>query len=151
MPLSTANFEIRRISEEETRPLRLAILRPGQPPSALSYRGDDGPDTLHVGAFRDGVQVGVASVYREPKPGVPDPGTWRLRGMATVAEVRRQGVGSELLNACIQHARSHGGALMWFNAREGAVKFYEANGFAKVGDRFDLEDLGPHYVMQRAI
>ncbi|MHA1568850.1 MAG: GNAT family N-acetyltransferase, partial [Alphaproteobacteria bacterium] len=79
---------IRPIGAERARPLRQAVLRPDQPFDATRYDGDEAPDTAHFGCFIEDVLVGVASVYREPSPDSDDARAWRLRGMATAAEVR---------------------------------------------------------------
>jgi GNAT superfamily N-acetyltransferase len=138
---------IRRISAAETRPLRQAVLRPHQRVEELVYRGDDSPEAAHFGAFLDAELVGIASVYREPPHGEPDPRAWRLRGMAVVPRVQRKGIGGLLLRACIDHAKQHGATMLWFNARTPAVPFYEAHGFRIRGEEFELPDIGPHYFM----
>lgn len=135
-----------------TRPLRLAVLRPGLPESTALYLGDDAAASVHFGAYADdgGVgrePVGVASLYAEPRPGGPAP-AWRLRGMATAPTHRRRGVGRALLDACVEHAAGEGGAEVWCNARLGAVPFYEAAGFEVVSGEFDIAGIGPHHVMR---
>ena len=144
-------MDIREIPGAATLSLRRRVLRPHHPEELLVFPGDDAPLTRHFGAFDDGVHVGIASVYREPKSGMSDQGAWRLRGMGTLSEVRRRGVGAKLLEACIAHAVLHGGTSLWCNARVVACDFYAALGFAREGAPFDLEDIGPHYVMWRAI
>jgi len=138
---------LRRISAAETRPLRQAILRPHQPVEELVYPGDESPEAAHFGAFLDGKLVGIASVYHEAPHGGTDDKAWRLRGMAVVLQLHRKGIGSRLLGECIEHAKQHGGATMWFNARKPAVPFYQAHGFQIQGEEFLLPAIGPHYLM----
>src|SRR5690606_41849121 len=95
---------VRPITAAETRPLRAAVLRPGQPPEALVYAGDEHPQALHVGAFEDGRLVGIATVAPEPPPeayrdAIPG-AALRLRGMATIPEARGGGDARDLLAAC---------------------------------------------------
>jgi GNAT superfamily N-acetyltransferase len=142
---------IRRISVAETRPLRQAILRPHQRVQELVYPGDDSAEAAHFGAFVDGELIGIASVYHELPHGETDKGAWRLRGMAVVPQLHRNGIGSLLLRACVDHARLRGGTMMWFNARTPAVAFYQAHGFQIRGEEFLLPDIGPHYFMWREI
>jgi GNAT superfamily N-acetyltransferase len=142
---------IRPILAEETRPLRQAILRPHQRVEELHYPGDDSPDTAHFGAFSDGQLVGIASVYREPPQGETNASEWRLRGMAVVPRLQRNGIGSLLLRACIDHAKQRGAAMLWFYARTPAVPFYRAHGFRVRGEEFVLPGIGPHYFMWREI
>lgn len=76
---------------------------------------------------------------------------WRLRGMATGPGARGQGFGSALLTACLDHAAAAGGAEVWCNARRAAMGFYRRAGFEVIGDEFEVEDIGPHVVMARAV
>jgi GNAT superfamily N-acetyltransferase len=140
--------EVRVVAAEETRPLRHLVLRPGQPPASTVYPGDDDPATRHFAAFADGHLVGIASLYREARPGGP-PGVagWRLRGMASAPHVRGRGVGRALLAACRHHVAAEGGGELWCNARTPAAGFYARAGFAVVGERFDIPGIGPHVVM----
>jgi len=138
----------RRISAAETLPLRQRILRPHQRVEDVAFPHDDDDDTLHLGAFVDGTLVGIATVHREPFPGTTDARAWRLRGMATEAHLRRRGCGAKLVAGCVEHAERHGASRFWCTARESAKGFYDALGFVTVGDRFDLPDIGPHYVME---
>ncbi|MCP3103361.1 GNAT family N-acetyltransferase [Myxococcus sp. K15C18031901] len=142
--------DIRRIPAAETRGLRRAVLRPHQPPEAVIYPGDDDPDTLHLGLYVDGRQLGVASLYREPPPfALKDITAWRLRGMA-VEQVRQgMGLGAALLRACMAHAASQKGTQVWCNARATAEGFYRSMGFVSRGEPFDLPGIGPHHLMCR--
>lgn len=134
-----------------TRPVRRAILRPTQAEHELVYPGDDAPDTLHAGAFEEERLVGIASIYREARAGSNDAGAWRLRGMATLPDVRGRGYGAALLRLCIEYAAARGGRVAWCNARTSAAGFYEALGFVREGEAFELPGIGPHFVMSRAI
>jgi ribosomal protein S18 acetylase RimI-like enzyme len=139
---------LRPVSAAETRPLRHRILRPHQRVEDVALPHDEDVDTLHLGAFVDGVMIGTATVHREALPGTTDPNAWRLRGMATEPDARRRGCGSKLVAGCVEHAKKHGGSRMWCTARETAKGFYDALGFATIGDPFDIPDVGPHYVME---
>ena len=143
---------VRPISAAETRPLRAAVLRPDKPADALVYPGDDHPDGLHVGAFEGERLVGIATVYPEPPPpeyagALSEGPAFRLRGMATAPDVRGGGHGRALLLACFGHVRAHGARLLWCNARSGALDFYRALGLRTIGPEFEIEPIGPHYVM----
>jgi len=138
------------IGAAATRALRGAILRPGQPPEQLIYAGDDAPDTLHAGAFHEGALVGIASVARSPCPMAEFPAPWQLRGMATTPEVRGLGYGRALIAACLAHVAAHGGQTLWCNGRTSAAGFYQALGFASVGEEF-VTATGPHFVFFRGV
>lgn len=144
-------FEVRAISAAETRPLRQAILRPHQAVHELAFPGDDAPDTLHVGAFCGEELVGVASVLRDPLPGEVNSAAWRLRAMAVIPAMQRQGCGAALLEACVTHAQAHNAKMLWCNARTGAVGFYRKFGFELCSEEFELPRIGPHFRMRRPI
>ena len=139
---------VRSISASQTRPVRQQVLRPHQPPEACIYEADDDPRSAHFGAVVDGLLVGVASIYRLREDGEHDPFVWRLRGMATLEDVRGQGYGVALLEACIRHARRAGGMRLWCNARTTVAGFYGAFGFQQKGEEFELPGIGPHLMME---
>jgi L-Ala-D/L-Glu epimerase len=142
---------IRRVGAAEVRPLRHLVLRPAQPFEETLYAGDDDPATVHFGAFDGDRLVGVASLYREDRPGGTVSPGWRLRGMATDPGTRSQGHGRRLLDACVEHVSASGGGELWFNARSAAVAFYRAAGFEVVSDEFDIAGIGGHHIMRRVL
>ena len=144
-------FDVRPIGAEETRMLRHLILRPFQQPHQLVYPGDLDPRSLHAGAFVGGELVGIASVVPGPMPGDTCETAWQLRGMATRPEVRRMGLGTAMLQACLSHIARSGGTLLWCNARTPAVPFYRSLGFSTQGEEFQVAQSGPHFVMWRAV
>jgi len=137
---------IRVLSAEEVRPLRQRELRPNQAYEETAYPGDDLAETVHLGAFDGERLVGIASLYCEDRLDAPNPG-WRLRGMATAADVRGAGFGAALLAACVEHVAASEGAELWCNARMTAVGFYRRAGFEVVSDEFDVPGIGAHVVM----
>ncbi len=141
---------IRQVSTEEIRPLRHRILRPGQGFAETLYPGDELAETVHLGAFEDERLVGIASLYREDRAGGP-PGGWRLRGMATDADVRGTGFGTALLARCVEHVVASDGSELWCNARLSAVGFYGRAGFEVLSEEFDVPGIGAHVVMARAL
>jgi GNAT superfamily N-acetyltransferase len=153
---------VRPISAAETRPLRHLVLRPDKPAEALVYPGDDHPEGLHLGAFDEaGGLVGVATLYPEAPPdehfgeipaGAYEPGAaFRLRGMATRPDVRGARYGRALMEGCFSHVRLRGGEYLWCNARLVAVEFYRAMGLETFGEEFEIDPIGPHYVMGRPV
>jgi GNAT superfamily N-acetyltransferase len=139
---------IRAISAAGTISVRWPVLRPGFSRETAVFDGDDAPGTLHLGAFDGERLVGVASIYLAPFPAQPGvTPAFQLRGMATLPEVRGAGFGKALLAACVSAAREKDAVLLWCNARTGAAKFYEKNGWQIVGDEFDIPTVGPHVRM----
>ncbi len=139
------------VEAELLHPLRLRVLRPGQPPSSVAQFYDHVPNSIHVGAFNPaGDVVACGSFYPEPfEPYGQIEGrvAWRLRAMASAPEVRGEGYGARALRFGIAEVRRRGGDLLWCNARIGAVGFYEHLGFRIGGDEFDYPGIGPHFPM----
>ena len=142
---------IRVIDAEQARPLRHRVLRPEQPIEACIYETDSDPASAHFGAVHEGVLVGIASIYPQAPEGPRDLSQWRLRGMATLEEVRGEGFGAALLETCIRHARDQGGLRMWCNGRTTVADFYGRFGFQVVSEVFDLPGIGPHVRMAREL
>ncbi len=155
------DYVIRAITAEQTRPLRQQLLRQNATLEQLAYMGDSEFDTLHVGAFAEGVHIGIATVMCQPPnvgvgvPAVhPDPdnmNAWRLRGMAVTEAAQGHGIGAAILKACIGHVADQGGVFLWCDARVHAVAFYEKHDFMIIGDVYVVPDVGPHHFMQRGI
>jgi GNAT superfamily N-acetyltransferase len=141
--------EIRPAPLDAVRAIRHVVLRPHQRPDEIVYEHDDDADALHLGAYVEGALVAIASLTREPPPRADDPGAWRVRGMATLPAHRDRGLGGELLERCIEHARERGGTWVWLNGRVPASRFYERHGFAARGDVFEPPHLGPHREFRR--
>lgn len=131
---------VRCISVTDARVLRDRVLRAGMPAGRSIYLGDDAPDTLHLGAFVNGLMTAVATVCRESMPATSMAGGWRLRGMATSEEFRGGGLGRCLAELCAAHAADRGGSLLWCSARIAAVPFYRSLGFEEHGEKFRLPE-----------
>jgi GNAT superfamily N-acetyltransferase len=132
---------------ETILPLRHAVLRAGMPVDAARFQGDHDPSTLHLAGWLDGEVTACLTVHRQPYHERP---AWRLRGMAVAGAQQGRGLGSALLRDL--HARLDSGDgphLIWCNAREIAVRFYQRHGYAIASARFDIPTAGPHYVMVR--
>jgi GNAT superfamily N-acetyltransferase len=159
--MSDFEFVVKRISAEDTRPLRQQLLRRGVPLEHLLYNGDLQPDTLHVGAFAAEKHIGIATVMCQPpniSDGVPavhphpnEMTAFRLRGMAVTDEAQGKGVGAAMLKACAGHVAQQGGAFLWCDARITARDFYSKYGFVIIGEEYSVPNVGPHYFMQRGI
>jgi GNAT superfamily N-acetyltransferase len=149
--LDRVTLEIRPAPMDVVCRLRHLILRPHQPPEDLVFEHDLDADALHLGAFEDDEPVAVASITREPPPREDDAAAWRVRGMATIATHRDRGIGGELLERCVAHARARGGAFVWLNGRTPAARFYERHGFVARGDVIDVPAIGPHLEFRRSL
>ena len=140
-----ASIKILSISAQETRPLRAAILRPGQTSAQQVYPDDEAPGSFHAGAYLQDELVGIASVFHEAPPGEEDPNAWRLRGMGVQADFRGQGIGRLLLEKCLAYVEQMGGEKLWCNGRVSALPFYHKLGFQEKGEVFNIPESGPHF------
>jgi predicted GNAT family N-acyltransferase len=100
--------------------------------------GDDDPSAVHLAArLPDGTVVGACVLLPRPYPErLVREGAWQLRGMATAEGLRGRGIGTAILAAAAAQVGDRGGSLLWCDAREGAVAFYAARGFAAEGEPF---------------
>jgi GNAT superfamily N-acetyltransferase len=71
--------------------------------------------------------------------------------MATMPEARGRGAGAAVLNALLDHARSHGARGAWASVRVAARTLYERAGFVAVSDEFEPPHIGPHVIMSRQL
>jgi len=139
-------FNIREITAEQTRPLRHEVLRPDQDFESTKFEHDDTDSTFHLGLFTEDVIIGIASFYQRDPDNNISKGVWRLRGMALDKNFRNMNLGLEL----IQHVQNKikGDNYIWCNARTSALGFYEKAGFTKASEEFEIDGIGPHYVMK---
>lgn len=133
------------IDVEQTHDLRRQVLRDGRPEADVEFPGDRLPGAFHLGVLDDAALVGVASLCPEPTDHRPGRRAVRLRGMAVDPRHRGTGAGSALLAAAEERARAAGYEVVWANARDTALAFYERRGWAVAGEGFVHVDL-PHHV-----
>ena len=131
---------MREVPLAQTRPLRQAVLRPRDTLAGLAASEADGAFAL--GAFEQGELIAVGLIAPDGEPG-----GWRVRGMATAPQARGRGAGGAILAGLMRHARAHGATRVWCNARTPARAFYERAGLRVVSEEFEIEDIGPHFVM----
>ncbi|KAA3601506.1 MAG: GNAT family N-acetyltransferase [Calditrichaeota bacterium] len=141
-------IEIRKINPEETFVLRQKILRPNQTLNDCQYSGDLEKSSSHFGAFANNKQIGIASIYNQNEKGEIEEGIWRIRGMAVLEEFRGSEIGAKLLQSCIKYAKSQNAKNVWCNGRSTVVGFYSKFGFSPKGEEFEIEGIGPHFVME---
>lgn len=128
--------------------LRRDVLRRGTPSNEPGYPEDDLPGTVHLGVLDAGVVVATSTWMPRENPCRPGIPALQLRGMAVADSLQRSGIGSLIVTAGLEHARSCGARVVWANARDTAIGFYERLGFVVRGDGFIEENSGlPHHVM----
>jgi predicted GNAT family N-acyltransferase len=143
--------EIKKINSRDTFLVRQPILREGKPIESCQFDGDDLETTTHFGLFIDKNIIGVLSVFKNNNVIFNTENQFQIRGMAILKKFQRKGFGDELVKHSEEHVKSQFGKLIWFNARESAVPFYEKLGYIKIGEPFPIADIGIHYIMKKEI
>lgn len=149
MSVTPENVEIRKMNYLDVRPLRLAVLRAGMVNQSVNFDGDDEPTTVHFGAFSDaGENIGVSTWMRRSYQPAPQLKGLQLRGMATAANMQGRGIGGLLLGAGLQFGLKNDFDLIWANARDAALAFYNRHGYRTVGEGF-IENVTqlPHHLV----
>lgn len=131
----------------ETAEVRQLVLRGGIP-DHVRWGEDDDPRTWHLGALGGDLVVGVVSLRPEATPYRPGTAGTRFYAMAVREEWQRRGVGSVLLRAALARCRERGTRVVWANARDSALGFYQRLGLTVVGDGFIHPEIGiAHHVV----
>jgi len=72
---------------------------------------------------------------------------FRLRAMASSPKVRGQGFAKDVIIFALKELQKRETALLWCNAREVALGFYENLGFKTIGDFYNIPKIGLHKLM----
>jgi GNAT superfamily N-acetyltransferase len=131
-----------------TYSLRRSVLRADDPAADVAFAQDGRPGAWHLAALDGDEVVGVLSTAPAGTPWRPERPAAQLRGMAVAFDRQGTGIGSALLDAACTRLRGEGVAVVWANARDTALAFYEHHGFTVVGEGFVTADTGlPHHVI----
>ena len=144
-------MQIRHVDSESIRKLRHLVLRKGQPFSTTSYDKDHDKNTFHLGYIKNDKIIVCATFYPENTKEIESLKPFRLRGMATHPDERKQGFGRDVMQKAFKELHVKGCDIIWCNARLIAVDFYKSIGFKTKGELFDIADIGPHYFMYKKV
>lgn len=142
---------IKKIDYTATFSVRHPVLRAGKPIESCFFDGDDLETTFHFGLFVVDKLVGVISVFKNKTTTFSVAKQFQIRGMAVLKEHQSFGYGKLLLHKAEEEIIKQKGDLIWFNARENAVGFYQNSGYQIVGDSFEIAGIGTHYIMYKKI
>ena len=135
--MATQNFQVAIVSTEETYALRTAVLRADTPTSDPKYAEDTKQGTIHLGIFDQNKKLIATSTWViNPWQHDPSATAIQLRGMAVATDHQGSGLGKQLLDAGISHAKTLNAKYIWAKARDSALSFYLGNNFVAVGDGF---------------
>lgn len=144
MPLAVRTLAHASPDYDAAVALRRKILRT---PLGLDFTAEQLADEacdIHLAAYLDGNVV--ATVVLTPY----DATTFKLRQMAVADILRGSGVGSKLLQAAENHARTAGRPRIVLAARVSAQDFYARNGYTSEGDVY-TEVTIPHIRMTKTL
>ena len=138
---------IQKITSTETYPVRHIVLRAGKPIESCQFNGDELGSTLHFGYYLNNQIIGVISLFEIDNSHFIAQKSFQIRGMAVLPTFQRQGVGVALMKEAEKFCATQKADLIWFNARTTAVGFYQKMGYEIVGSEFEINEVGPHFLM----
>lgn len=140
----TCQIDVKLLPIDDVYPIRHAVLRKGKPFESCKFDHDLDNTTTHYGVFQDNKLAGVATILKNDYHQIKAASQYQLRGMAVLDAFQGKGLGSYLVKHIIKNYKS---SIIWCNAREKAVPFYNKNQFIVIGSAFDIPKIGSHYVM----
>ena len=151
--MTATTYTVEQVAPEATRPLRQALLRPNNTLAELAQSDGNDPTAGYYAAIGHRGRILAVASARPEQPPWPHEARrpWRIRGVATVDDARKRGIGTAIIQAVLRHIRLHGGDLAWLNGRTPARRFYQHLGFTQHGNEWDDPESGPHMTMIRPL
>lgn len=143
------SMQVKQIEAKDTYHIRQQVLRSGGPIELCYFDGDKDSVTFHLGAFVDDTLASIASFYLKKHEHFSKDYQFQLRGMATLPEFQGKGLSSALLRTAFPLIKKNHVNMLWCNARSEAKGFYQKVGFTVESDEFNIEGIGPHYLMAK--
>jgi GNAT superfamily N-acetyltransferase len=139
------------LKAQDTYKVRQQELRKGKPIETCVFIGDDLPTTYHFGYKIETEIIGVVSAFKQDNKLFDYENQYQIRGMAVLNQYQGTGIGKKLFIEMEQFLITLGINLIWFNARKIALPFYQNISCELIGDSFEIEDVGTHYLMFKKI
>lgn len=142
-------FVVRAIRADETRALRHQVLWPHKARMEDCVIDiDHEAGAIHLGAFdRSDCLVGICSLFETGSSKIDGAYQYRLRAMATSPLVRGKGAGKAVVLEALRRVAALGCDVLWCDAREVALGFYERLGFERIDEWYEVPIIGPHQFM----
>lgn len=140
---------LKEITALETYSVRHPVLREGKPMESCHFEGDNLQSTIHLGLYINCALIGVVSLFKNKNEAFEEKTQFQIRGMAVLKHHQKRGYGEKLLHEAEEIAEKYNCNLLWFNARETAIPFYEKAGYSIHGKPFEIGDIGTHFVMYK--
>lgn len=139
------------ITADETLTVRQAVLRIGMPLESCLFDGDELDSTKHFGYFINNKLTAIVSIFKNNNSNFNLQNQFQIRGMAVLKKYQKCGIGKKLLLHSEIFCKSQNASIIWFNARESATGFYESMKYKKVGNAFEIKNIGTHFVMKKEL
>jgi len=141
-------MKVSRISAEQCKPLRHSVLwRHIELEIDCDIDIDQREDAIHLGAYFNDQIISVCSLFEMTTENLMYASQLRLRAMATNPDFRGQNAGRAVVKKAIELASEKNYDVLWCDAREVALGFYEKCGFQVKGDFYQVRNIGPHKLM----
>ena len=144
-------IKIKIITTTETYPIRQVVLRKGKAIETCYIEGDELPTTTHYGIFKKNKLIGVVSSFYNNNNLFENKNQIQLRGMAILETEQKKGFGNMLIKCIEKDINTQNISLIWFNARENTILFYEKLGYSILGNQFEILGIGKHYMMYKKL
>ncbi|MEE1883899.1 GNAT family N-acetyltransferase [Pedobacter flavus] len=141
---------IKQVNVETILPLRSLVLRENKGVEFAKFEGDNDEHTIHLAIIEDNQVLSIASFMKCNYSNYEGLG-FQLRGMATHPDYVGKGYASALINYALSSTVIANANYIWFNARKSAVPFYEKLNFKIISKEFEIDNIGPHFVMYNVI
>jgi GNAT superfamily N-acetyltransferase len=143
---------VQELTAEDTHGLRRAVSADGRTDLiTMHHELDDSPGAWHMGAVDQGGRVvAISSLYAIACPLRPEvQPAIQLQNMAVEPVLQRQGIGTAVMAEILRRLRATDAVLLWANARDNALPFYERFGFKAVDGSGTTGQTGrPHHIME---
>ncbi len=149
--METLPYTIKEITATTAFKVRHPVLREGKPIESCHFAGDDLPTTFHLGYYISEQLVGVVTLMKNSHEAIYLDTAFQLRGMAVLSNFQKRGIGEVLVKEAEKLVLARGGTLIWMNAREIAVRFYEKLQYETFVEPFNIPKIGLHFVMKKSL
>lgn len=142
---------VKKITAEDCYLIRQKVLWQHKELSDCGIDIDQEEGAFHLGAYLEGKLLSIASFFVQKNNKLPDKPQYRLRAMASMPEAQNKGCARALLAFAFKELDERKQSLLWCDAREVAIGFYEKLGFQKIGQPYEIPIIGTHYLMVKPI
>jgi len=144
-------IKVKQIQAKDCYPIRQQILWQHKSIDDCGIDIDEREGAFHLGVFMNDELVCVGSFFQQNHVQFSEQNQYRLRAMATLAKSQKQGIAKALLDFAFERLQNQNQEILWCDARVIALGFYEKMGFIKLGEKYEIPLIGPHYLMWTSI